>query len=62
MIDNYLQYRIRHQPPKPRTQQRQTAGNNTEMTDYYTNQGRPPDTTKRTQTTIQEYKFTCHPN
>eukprot|EP00957_Ditylum_brightwellii_P158119 12035450-Ditylum_brightwellii.AAC.1 len=39
-INNYLQYHIRQQPPNSQTQQQQTAGNNTERTDYYTNQGR----------------------
>eukprot|EP00957_Ditylum_brightwellii_P022141 1670225-Ditylum_brightwellii.AAC.1 len=62
MIDNYLQYHIRQQPPKPQTQQQRTAGNNTERTDYYPNQGRPPDKVKLTQTNLQEYKFTSHPN
>ena len=60
-IDNYLQYQHRHKPPKPRTQQRSTAGTNTERTDYYTNQGRPPDKNKTTEATLQEYKFTCKP-
>eukprot|EP00957_Ditylum_brightwellii_P020267 1529896-Ditylum_brightwellii.AAC.1 len=63
MINNYLQYHNKHQPLKSRTQQqRKKARNNNEVTDYYTNQGRLPDTAKRTQTTLQEYEFTCHPN
>eukprot|EP00957_Ditylum_brightwellii_P074979 5697926-Ditylum_brightwellii.AAC.1 len=58
MIDKYLQYQHRQNPPKSRTQQQRTAGNNTDWTDYYTNQGRPPDKVKLTQTTLQEYKCT----
>eukprot|EP00957_Ditylum_brightwellii_P162149 12345805-Ditylum_brightwellii.AAC.1 len=62
-INNYLQYHIKYQAPKSRTQQpRMKAGSNNRVTDYYTNQGRPPDTVKRTQTTLKEYKFTCHPD
>eukprot|EP00957_Ditylum_brightwellii_P169234 12880912-Ditylum_brightwellii.AAC.1 len=62
MIDNYLQYHFRQQPSNSQTKQQQTAGNNTERMDYYKNQGRPPDKVKLTQTTLQEYKFTSHPN
>eukprot|EP00957_Ditylum_brightwellii_P141121 10751271-Ditylum_brightwellii.AAC.1 len=62
-INNYLQYHTKYKAPKSRTQQpRKKAGSNNGVTDYYTNQRRPLDMAKQTQTTLREYKFKCHPN